>query len=130
MDDSLAGFIKEINGTFDIDLSNLSNYPKINNVLRFLQAKRENPNLTKRQICKSINLSESTLRRNQIDLNIKSFYRHQIPSKKTYKRESKAHDKHYDQNKVDNLIKKSKSNKKVRPTAGQDDDFKSIMENV
>ena len=127
MDDSLAGFIKEINGTFDIDLSNLSNYPKINNVLRFLQAKKENPNLTKRQICKSINLSESTLRRNQIDLNIKSFYRHQVPEKKasrptTHKRESKQS---FDQNKVDNLIKKKK---KVRPTGG--DDFKSIMDNV
>src|SRR5882724_13584557 len=125
MDDSLAGFIKEINGTFDIDLSNLSNYPKINNVLRFLQAKRENPNLTKRQICKSINLSESTLRRNQIDLNIKSFYRHQIPEKKashptgqTHKRESKERQS-FDQNKVDNLIKKNKT-KKVRPTGGDD----------
>jgi hypothetical protein len=48
-------------------------------VLVFVQAKEEHPELTKPQICKMIGISDSSLKRIMKDLNMKSFYRHEVP---------------------------------------------------
>ncbi len=48
-------------------------------VLAFVQAKEEHPELTKPQLCKLIGISDSSLKRIMKDLNMKSFYRHEVP---------------------------------------------------
>lgn len=53
-------------------------------VLVFVQAKEEHPELTKPQICKMIGISDSSLKRIMKDLNMKSFYRHDVPVNKKY----------------------------------------------
>jgi hypothetical protein len=45
----------------------------------FVQAKEEHPELTKPQICKMIGISDSSLKRIMKDLNMKSFYRYEVP---------------------------------------------------
>ncbi len=50
-------------------------------VLVFVQAKEEHPELTKPQLCKMIRISDSSLKRIMKDLNMKSFYRHEVPVK-------------------------------------------------
>jgi len=47
-------------------------------VLVFIQAKEEHPELTKPQLCKMIGIPDSSLKR-IMDLNMKSFYRHEVP---------------------------------------------------
>jgi hypothetical protein len=46
-------------------------------VLVFVQAKEEYPELTKPQLC--IGIPDSSLKRIMKDLNMKSFYRHEVP---------------------------------------------------
>jgi hypothetical protein len=48
-------------------------------VLVFVQAKEDHPELTKPQLYKMIGISDSSLRRIMKDLNMKSFYRHEVP---------------------------------------------------
>ncbi len=48
-------------------------------VLVFVQAKEEHPELTKPQLCKMIGISDSSLKRIMKDLNMKSFFRHEVP---------------------------------------------------
>ncbi len=49
------------------------------NVLVFVQAKEEHPELTKPQLCKVKVISDSSLKHIMKDLNMKSFYRHEVP---------------------------------------------------
>jgi hypothetical protein len=44
----------------------------------FVHAKEEHPELTKPQLCKVIGISDSSLKRILKDLNMKSFYRHEV----------------------------------------------------
>ncbi len=48
-------------------------------VFIFVQAKEDHPELTKSQLCKMIGISDSSLKRIMKDLNMKSFYRHEVP---------------------------------------------------
>jgi hypothetical protein len=45
----------------------------------FVQAKEEHPELTKSQLCKMIEISDSSLKRIMKDLNTKRFYPHKVP---------------------------------------------------
>ncbi len=45
----------------------------------FIQAKEEHPELTKPQLYKMIGKSDSSLKRIMKNLNMKSFYRHEVP---------------------------------------------------
>src|SRR6266487_6220242 len=56
-------------------------------VLVFVQAKEKHPELTKPQLCKMIGISDSKLKRIMKDLNMNSFYRHEVPgnTRKTVK---------------------------------------------
>jgi hypothetical protein len=47
-------------------------------ILVFVQAKEEHPELTKPQLCKLIGISDSSLKRTMKDLNMKSFYHHEV----------------------------------------------------
>ena len=51
-------------------------------VVRFMQAKKEHPDYKKYQLCALIGVSDSHLKRVMKDLDIKSFYRHDIPVNK------------------------------------------------
>ncbi len=51
-------------------------------VLAFVHPKEEHPELTKPQLCKMIGISDSNLKRIMKDLNMKSFYRHEVPVNK------------------------------------------------
>src|SRR5882724_9246463 len=48
-------------------------------ILVFVQANEEHPELTKPQLCKMIGISDSSLKRIMKDLNMKSFYGHEVP---------------------------------------------------
>ncbi len=48
-------------------------------VLVFVQAKEKHPESTKPQLCKMIGIPDSSLKRIIKDLNMKSFYRHEVP---------------------------------------------------
>jgi hypothetical protein len=48
-------------------------------VIVLVQAKEEHPELTKPHLCKMIGISDSNLKRTMKDLNMKSFYRHEVP---------------------------------------------------
>jgi hypothetical protein len=48
-------------------------------VLLFVRAKEEHAELTKPQLCKIIGIPDSSLKRIMKDLNMKSFYRHEVP---------------------------------------------------
>ena len=48
-------------------------------VLVFVQTKEEHPELTKPKLCEMIGISDSSLKRIMKDLNMKSFYRHEVP---------------------------------------------------
>jgi hypothetical protein len=54
-------------------------------VLVFVQAKEEHPEPKKPQLCKMIGISDSSLKRIMKDLNMKSFYRHEVPVNKISK---------------------------------------------
>jgi len=58
-------------------------------VARFAQAKAEHPDYRKHQLCALIGVSDSYLKRVMKDLDIKSFYRHDIPVNTPKKKKSK-----------------------------------------
>jgi hypothetical protein len=47
-----------------------------------MKAKREHPDYNKKQLCALIGVTDSSLKRIMKDLDIKSFYRHEIPVNK------------------------------------------------
>ncbi len=51
-------------------------------IIKFMQAKKEHPDYNKNQLCSLIGVSDSYLKRIMKDLDIKSFYRHDIPINK------------------------------------------------
>ena len=59
-------------------------------VIRFMQAKKDHPDYKKNQICALIGVSDSYLKRVMKDLDIKSFYRYDIP---VHRRRSKKEQK-------------------------------------
>ena len=57
-------------------------FPNVNTIMKFIEAKEEEPHLTEYQLCKKIGTSVSTLTRIRKDLGISSFYRYDVPLKK------------------------------------------------
>ena len=57
-------------------------YDRMDIVIKFMQAKKEHPDYNKNQLCALIGVSDSYLKRVMKDLDIKSFYRHDIPVNK------------------------------------------------
>src|SRR6185436_9602665 len=54
-------------------------YDRMEVVVKFMQAKKDHPDYTKTQLCALIGVSDSYLKRVMKDLDIKSFYRNDIP---------------------------------------------------
>jgi hypothetical protein len=99
--------LKAIKTLSSIQPEHIRKYDRMDVVVKFMQAKKEHPDYNKNQLCSSIRVSDSYLKRVMKDLDIKSFYRHDIPVNKSNK-------KKINKNTADNdqpVIKKSKGDK-------------------
>src|SRR5271156_373515 len=65
----------------DMDPNDIIKHSKLLQMLKYQQAKEENPNLNQHQICGLIGTSKSKVYRNRIDLNMDSFHRYKVPVK-------------------------------------------------
>jgi len=72
---------------------------------RFAQAKAEHPDYRKHQLCALIGVSDSYLKRVMKDLDIKSFYRHDIPVNTPRKKKSKSKDSRQSHAKEENVAR-------------------------
>ena len=77
-----------------IQPDHIRKYDRMDVVVRFMKAKAEDPEYKKNQLCALIGVSNSYLKRVMKDLDIKSFYRHDIPvnKKRVKKEKSVTHD--------------------------------------
>jgi hypothetical protein len=79
-----------------MDLEDIRKNLKMKKVLKFVEEFEKDPKndnrkrLTKSQICKKIGISDSSLKRDMKDLNIKSFYRHDMMMFPLIKRNQKT----------------------------------------
>jgi hypothetical protein len=71
--------LKDIKTLSSIQPEHIRKYDRMDVVIKFMQAKKEHPDYNKNQLCASIGVSDSYLKRVMKDLDIKSFYRHDIP---------------------------------------------------
>ncbi len=74
--------IKDNKTLSSIQPEHIRKYDRMDIVIKFMQAKKEHPDYNKNQLCSSIGVSDSYLKRVMKDLGIKSFYRHDIPINK------------------------------------------------
>ncbi len=63
------------------DPSTLKKVFQMNTMVQFATLKSENPNLPQTQLANKMGISKSTLYRTQLDLNMPSFYRHEVQLK-------------------------------------------------
>ncbi len=71
--------IKDIKALSTVEPEQIRKYDRMNVVVKFMEAKNAHPDFNKLQLCKSIGVSDSYLKRVMKDLDIPSFYRHEIP---------------------------------------------------
>ena len=64
-----------------MDPNDIIKHSKLLQMMKFQQAKEDNPHLNQKQLCGMIGTSKSKVYRNQMDLNMDSFYRHKVPLK-------------------------------------------------
>jgi hypothetical protein len=69
--------LKDIKTLSTIQLEHIRKYDRMD-VVKFMQAKKDHPDYNKNQLCSLIGVSDSYLKRVMKDLDIKSFYRHDI----------------------------------------------------
>jgi hypothetical protein len=81
----MQDLLNSIKYTSSIEPEDIRKNLKMKKVLQFVKSMEENPNLNKNQICKKIGISNSSLKRNMKDFNIKSFYRYDVPANKSKK---------------------------------------------
>lgn len=116
--EDLDHLVKSIKNRTSIEPEDFRIYLKKNVILKFMEVKEECPNLTKSQLCKKIGISESTLDRNMKDLNIKSFYRHDIPINKRKKLNKNEQMKDLPKTSIDFEIKNPKTKGKQKQNIG------------
>src|SRR3977135_182886 len=76
----------------DMDPNDIIKHSKLLQMLKYQQAKEDNPNLNQQQICGLIGTSKSKVYRNRIDLNMDSFHRYKVPVKHRSKPKPKSDD--------------------------------------
>ncbi len=102
--------LKDIKALSTIQPEHIRKYDRMDVVVKFMQAKKEHPDYNKNQLCALIGVSHSYLKRIMKDLDIKSFYRHDIPINKTYKKKSnKNNEKNHTSVRIEDTIIKSKN---------------------
>ena len=72
--------LKDIKTLSIIQAEHIRKYDRTDVVIKFMQAKKEHPDYNKNKLCASIGVSDSYLKRVMKDLDIKSFYRHDVPN--------------------------------------------------
>jgi hypothetical protein len=88
--------LKDIKTLSTIQPVHIRKYDRMDVVVKFMQAKKEHPDYKKNQLCALIGISDSYLKRVMKDLDIKSFYRHDIPVNKSNKKKpNKNSEKNY-----------------------------------
>ena len=75
--DTLDDLVK-ISNIKPIASSQLSTIAKQGVIAKFMKCKAENPDLSQKDICRKLDISESTLRRTRKDLGVSSFYRYDV----------------------------------------------------
>jgi hypothetical protein len=101
--------LKDIKALSTIQPEHIRKYDRMD-VVKFMQAKKEHPDYNKNLLCALIGVSDSYLKRIMKDLDIKSFYRHDIPINKTYKKKSnKNNEKNHTSVRIEDTIIKSKN---------------------
>jgi hypothetical protein len=82
---------------------------KYRTLLRFSEARRQNPRATQSQICKSIGTSSSSIERIRTDLNISSPYRYSVSTKSDLQKEKEKYKRA-----VNELFKKGKISEDIK----------------
>src|SRR3977135_1315564 len=73
-------------------------HSKLQLMLKYQQAKEDNPKLNQEQLCGLIGTSKSKVYRNRIDLNMDSFHRYKVPVKHRAKPKPKSDSEDQDPN--------------------------------
>jgi hypothetical protein len=81
--------LKDIKALSTTQPEHIRKYDRMVVVIKFMQTKKEHPDYNKNQLCSLIGVSNSYLKRIMKDLDIKSFYRHDIPINKNNKKINK-----------------------------------------
>ncbi len=87
-------------------------------VIKFMQAKKEHPDYNKNQLCSSIGVSDSYLKRVMKDLDIKSFYRHDIPINKKNNKKINNHTAEKIEDTITKNPKETKTKRKSQQLKG------------
>src|SRR5436190_13734755 len=103
----------------DMDPNDIIKHGKLLQMLKYQQAKEENPNLNQQQICGLIGTSKSKVYRNRVDLNMDSFHRYKVPVKHRSKPKPKSDsdgepNEDASEKKESSTVKPVKSLKKLR----------------
>ena len=126
--------IKDIKALSTIEPEQIRKYDRMNVVVKFMEAKNAHPDFSKLQLCKSIGVSDSYLKRVMKDLDIPSFYRHEIPvnNKNKNKKPHKADENTGEcfNTKPSNSKQKIKKNKNSKSEEITDDYIKKLNENI
>src|SRR5215469_10505918 len=71
--------LEQIKTLSSILADQIRRYDRMEVVVKFMQAKKEHPDYRKNQLCALVGVSDSYIKKVMKDLDIKSFYRHDIP---------------------------------------------------
>src|SRR5215470_13209313 len=95
------GLFESIKALSTIQPKQIRRYDRMDVVVKFMRAKKEHPNYKKNQLCALIGVSDSHLKRVMKDLDVQSFYRHDIPANKKKVREKTKKDSRKEETKVE-----------------------------
>src|SRR5438093_11635710 len=73
--------LEKIDNLSTMDPNSIKKVFQLNQMLDFATLKSENPRMKQDELCKLMNTSKSVLQRTRKDLNMSSFYRHDVPIK-------------------------------------------------
>src|SRR5438477_11536186 len=88
----MAHNLNDVMRRAQMDPNDIIKHSKLLHMMKFQQAKEDNPHLNQKQLCYLIGTSKSKVSRNQMDLNMDSFYRYKVPVKHRKKPKSDSED--------------------------------------
>jgi hypothetical protein len=110
--------LKDIKTLSTIQPEHIRKYDRMDIVIKFMQAKKEHPDYNKNQLCSSIGVSDSYLKRVMKDLDIKSFYRHDIPINKKNNKKINNHTAEKIEDTITKNPKETKTKRKSQQLKG------------
>jgi hypothetical protein len=106
--------LKDIKTLSTIQPEHIRKYDRMDIVIKFMQAKKEHPDYKKNQLCSLIGVSDSYLKRVMKDLDIKSFYRHDIPVNKSNKKKPNKNSERESHETSDRIEDTSKNSREIK----------------